>query len=151
LVSIGIAHEKLADYAAATLALQEALELARAVPDAQTESQVLSELSWIALRKGEYPQAEALGQRALELAQQAGDKLASADAGSRLGILAFYRGDYPGGPALPRGTAAIPGGRGPLPDRREPQQPGAGRHLPRRLRGGHPLFRGSIGYRPGPR
>lgn len=95
LVSIGIAHEKLADYAAATLALQEALELARVVPDAQTESQVLSELSWIALRKGEYPQAEVLGQRALGLAQQAGDKLASANAGSRLGILAFYRGDYP--------------------------------------------------------
>jgi class 3 adenylate cyclase/predicted ATPase len=95
LISIGIAHEKMANYAPAIAALGEALELARLASDARTHSQALSELSWIAVRKGEYAQAEQLGEQALDLAIQVGDKLANAKAGYRLGIVAFYRGDYP--------------------------------------------------------
>ena len=95
LVSIGIAHEKMADYAPAAGALEEAVELSRQASDLKTESQALAELSWIAVRKGEYPEAEQLGQQALELALQAGDKLTSAKAGYRLGIVAFYQGNYP--------------------------------------------------------
>ncbi|GIW24276.1 tetratricopeptide repeat protein [Meiothermus sp.] len=95
IILIGIVHEKMADYAPAIVALEEALELARSVSDARLQSQALSELSWIAVRKGEYVQAEQLGEQALELATQVGDKLANAKAGYRLGIVAFYQGDYP--------------------------------------------------------
>jgi len=95
LISIGITHEKMADYDPAMVALQEALELSRSVSDAKVESQALSELSWIAVRKGEYTEAEQLGEQALGLALQVGDKAASANAGYRLGIIAFYEGNYP--------------------------------------------------------
>lgn len=95
LIPIGVAHEKMADYAPAIVALREALELARSASDLRAQSQALSELSWVAVRKGEYAQAEQLGEQALELAIQVGDKLANAKAGYRLGIVAFYRGDYP--------------------------------------------------------
>lgn len=93
LVRIGYALCLLSDYRSAQQRLQEALELARAAGDRQTESSALSGIGWTLMWQGRYDETRQHFGPALQIAQEIGDRVGAAVIFHHLGDIAYRLGD----------------------------------------------------------
>ncbi len=92
LVKLGTVRESLGEYEPARRCFEEALSLAQS-GDRAAVTGALNGLGWVAVKKGEYGEAQRLCEDALQQAESSGDRSAAALAMRRLGVIARRQGD----------------------------------------------------------
>ena len=93
LVRIGYVLCQLSDYLPAQQRLHQALEMARAAGDRQTESAALSGIGWTLMGQGRYDETGSFFAPALQIAQEIGDREGAAVILHHLGDVAYRQGD----------------------------------------------------------
>jgi tetratricopeptide (TPR) repeat protein len=93
LVRIGYVLYHLSEYLPAQQRLQEALDLARATGDRQTESAALGGIGWTLMGQGRYDETGPYLNPALQIAQEIGDRAGAAVILHHLGDVAYRQGD----------------------------------------------------------
>ena len=94
LISLGIVAKHQADYASASVYLEESLAIEQEIKDWRGIATTLSNLGTVAHSQGDYPGATVYHENSLAIEKQIGARSGIANSSGNLGAAAYYMADY---------------------------------------------------------